>query len=265
VSRWYRAYEGTVTDAKLAEAAMVAEVSRSVSIAAWHCLLESAAAQNNCGTFDTSARRVAVILYEPPSKIEALFAAFAELGLIVEGALSAWSRRQYESDSSTERSRKHRETKRNGDATLQQPNATPPETETEAKREKKEAIASCLRAAWPCPDGVEADHWRDFRRNRKTKRMTDSETAYQGQLRELEKLSDDEWPPGRLVQHAAEKGWGSICDPRTPRNGQSANNVTSLRGTRPDPALDLLRAARAAENGEADRGARTTLPAIRSG
>jgi hypothetical protein len=43
VSRWYRAYEGTVTDAKLGEAALIAEVSRSVSIAAWHCLLESAA------------------------------------------------------------------------------------------------------------------------------------------------------------------------------------------------------------------------------
>ena len=32
MSRWYRAYEGTVTDAKLGEAALIAECSRSVAI-----------------------------------------------------------------------------------------------------------------------------------------------------------------------------------------------------------------------------------------
>ena len=36
MSRWYRAYEGTVTDAKLGEVALVAECSRAVVIAAWH-------------------------------------------------------------------------------------------------------------------------------------------------------------------------------------------------------------------------------------
>lgn len=132
MSRWYRAYEGTVTDAKLHEAAMVAGVSRSVAIASWHAILEACAAAKSA-RFDTTPRRIAVILGEPLSAIEGLFAALAELGMILDGEATAWARRQFDSDNSTERSRKHREHRRNGDATLQGRSATPPETDTEKK------------------------------------------------------------------------------------------------------------------------------------
>ncbi len=120
--------------------------------------------------------------------------------------------------------------------------------------------------AWACPIGVDPTHWADFRKNRRTKRLTDSETAYSGQLKALETLSDDEWPPGRLVQFAAEKGWGSINDPRTTMNGTAngqSGQRNSLRGTRPDPALDLYRSAVEAEHREkheADSRARAALP-----
>jgi hypothetical protein len=107
MSRWYRAYEGTVTDAKLAEAAMVADVSRAVSIAAWHCLLESASAVNNCGSYQTSARRVSIILCEPTAAVEALFAAYAEIGLIGDGAILAWKKRQYQGAGETDGSGKN--------------------------------------------------------------------------------------------------------------------------------------------------------------
>lgn len=146
MSRWYRAYEGTVTDAKLAEAAMVADVSRAVSIAAWHCLLESAACKNNCGSYETSPRRVAIILCEPVDRIEALFAAYDEIGLTLDGAIAAWKKRQHESDNSTERTRKWREKKRqetaecdggNGDATSRDA------PETEAETEELEPKGSC--------------------------------------------------------------------------------------------------------------------------
>ena len=139
MSRWYRAYEGTVTDAKLGEVALVANCSRSVAIAAWHCLLESAAATNEGGKFDATPRRIAVILGEPIPTIEAVLAEMEALGMVEGGSIAAWKRRQYESDSSTERSRKHREAKRNADATLQGRCATPPETETETYTEKKES------------------------------------------------------------------------------------------------------------------------------
>jgi hypothetical protein len=96
MSRWYRAYEGTVTDAKLAEAAVVADVSRAVSIAAWHCLLESAAALNNCGSYEVTPRRVSIILCEAPAAVEALFAAYSEIGLIKDGVVLSWKKRQFD-------------------------------------------------------------------------------------------------------------------------------------------------------------------------
>lgn len=139
MSRWYRAYEGTVTDAKLAEAAMVAECSRSVAIAAWHCLLEGAACKNNCGSHETSPRRVAVILGEPSIEIEALFSAFDEIGLTRDGAIASWKKRQFQSDDSKERVRRHREKKRQETAnvTVGNGDVTPPETDTDTDTEVK--------------------------------------------------------------------------------------------------------------------------------
>lgn len=149
MTRWYRAYAGTVKDDKLAEAAIVAGCSRSVAIAVWHALLESAAETADGGRFETTPRRVAAILGEPAASIEAAFAAMAEIGMIEADAIAAWKRRQYESDNSTERSRKHREAKRNvssahgnGHATLQGRFATPPDTETETDRFLPESKSS---------------------------------------------------------------------------------------------------------------------------
>jgi hypothetical protein len=72
-----------------------------------------------------------------------------------------------------------------------------------------------------CPKSVDPQHWRDFLANRKRKGAANTETAYAGQLKLIEQYSDDEWPPGRLVQLAAEKGWGTIVNPRESeqRNG----------------------------------------------
>lgn len=149
MTRWYRAYSGTLRDDKLAEAAVIAGCSRSIIIATWHGILESAAEAASGGRFDTTPRRIAATLGESAATIESAFSAMQEIGLIGGGTIPAWGKRQYESDNSTERSRKHRETKRNGDATLQNSDATamqrfatPPETETETETEDATSVAS---------------------------------------------------------------------------------------------------------------------------
>lgn len=129
MTRWYRAYEGTVTDAKLAEAALVVGCSRSVVIATWHSILENAASLNDGGRIDIPSRRIAAILCEPFDTIETLMAALETVGLVHGSTVVSWKKRQFESDNSTERSRRHRAASRNADATLQQQHATPPETE----------------------------------------------------------------------------------------------------------------------------------------
>jgi hypothetical protein len=93
-----------VTDAKLGEVALVAGCSRAVAIATWHAILESCASVNQGGRFDTTSRRVAVILSEPVQIIDAVFAELDSLGMIEGNVATAWAKRQFESDSSTERS-----------------------------------------------------------------------------------------------------------------------------------------------------------------
>lgn len=112
MSRWYRAYEGTVTDPKLSEAAMEAGTSRSVAIAAWHLILENACSLNDGGRIEVSPRRIAAALCEPLAPIEMLHSSFVALGLISGTHVAAWARRQFESDSSTERSQRHRAKKK---------------------------------------------------------------------------------------------------------------------------------------------------------
>lgn len=142
MARWYRAYEGTVTDSKLGEVALVAGCSRSVAIAAWHCILESACTAQSGGNFHATPRNVAVTLHEPIATVQAVFSELESLGMIEKQCVVAWKKRQYESDSSTARSRKHRANKvakeRNGDATLQQQHATPPDTEADTDTETEE-------------------------------------------------------------------------------------------------------------------------------
>lgn len=140
MSRWYRAYIGTVTDGKIAEAALIAEVSRSVAIAVWQCLLESAAERNNCGGYETTARRIAAILGETPATVEAMLSAFAELEMIANNAVSSWTKRQFQSDDSKERVAKHRakkrqETPKTDAVTAGNGDVTPSDTEADTDSE----------------------------------------------------------------------------------------------------------------------------------
>lgn len=164
MTRWYRTYVGTVSDDKLAEAAVVACCTLSVAIAVWHSLLESAAATQDGGRFETTPRRVAATLHEPERAIQATFDAMSEIGMIEGDVITAWTRRQHESDSSTERSRKLRERRRNATATLQPVaateggrSATPPDTDTESETEEDTSKLASSSASQPGIDLEEAE------------------------------------------------------------------------------------------------------------
>ncbi|SDA15051.1 Protein of unknown function [Sphingomonas sp. NFR15] len=105
---------------------------------------------------------------------------------------------------------------------------------------------------FPKPDFATDQVWRDFLANRKRKKLANTATAHTKLLRDLDRLSSPEWPPSRLLEHAAAKGWGGIYDPNGDdqhgaRQFTSQPSAGDLRGHRPDPALDLVRRARAAE------------------
>lgn len=102
--------------------------------------------------------------------------------------------------------------------------------------------------AFPCPEGVEPQHWADLLANRKSKRLPNTPTAHKGILRELAKFSDEDWPPGRIVEFAAERGWGAIFDPRQSngnRNGQRPIHHRPSGNGFLDAVVDAERADRA--------------------
>ena len=86
---------------------------------------------------------------------------------------------------------------------------------------------------WVCPEGVNPAHWRDFMKARKRKHCVTTPTAHAGVMNDLARLADEEWPPGRLVELAAAKGWASINYPDEGlRNGSARNKIISVAGSR---------------------------------
>ncbi len=151
----------------------------------------------------------------------------------------------------------------------QTPQQTPrPHTHPDVNSRAREADP------FPKPEWADPQHWRDLKANRKAKRLPNTATAHAKFLRDIDKLSDDEWPPGRLLEAIVARGWAAAYDPRENSNGRhpqrtDLRQADPLRGSRPDPCLDMLISARAAQDTATDFGndlsAWTALPAIGTG
>lgn len=92
---------------------------------------------------------------------------------------------------------------------------------------------------FPCPDWCDPAVWRDLKRNRRTKKLTNTPTAHKRFVQQIEAMADDEWPPGRLVQEIAAKGWGGPHDPRNDR--KPANDRPQRQPNSNSNALALAR------------------------
>lgn len=108
---WYRAWVGLVGDPKIAEAAVISGEPRCLVIAVWHAILENASEVDNRGQFSTTPRRIAAILCEPATRIEAAFEALTELGMIGDGVVVAWEKRQPPSESRAEAAERQRQSR----------------------------------------------------------------------------------------------------------------------------------------------------------
>lgn len=111
-----------------------------------------------------------------------------------------WSKRQYKSDTSTERVREFRG-KRNV-------SVTPPETETDTDSSVAKATSPRARRAKPIqvpkPDNVSDTVWRDFTDHRKRKGGPVSETALDGFEREAAKAG---WTLEAALIETVERNW----------------------------------------------------------
>jgi hypothetical protein len=104
------------------------------------------------------------------------------------------------------------------------------DTDTVKELVTSEAKASSAKRAkvsaddFPMPEWADAQVWSDFLLNRKRKKLPSSATAHKGFLEDIARIATDEWPPGRLLRHAAAKGWGGIYEPDEMKNGHLGRN-----------------------------------------
>lgn len=92
---WFRWHNGTVTDPKLALIAKKSEQSRPVVLAVWAALLEQANQAEDRGDItDFDLETIAVALDIEEDAIHAVIGAMSAKGMIKEGRLTAWDKRQ---------------------------------------------------------------------------------------------------------------------------------------------------------------------------
>jgi hypothetical protein len=152
MTRWFRHYTGMMRDPKLV--GIAARLQQPVERVAfvWGCILEDASETQGGGAYTLDIDEIGYFLRCAPDDIAAIHIALHTAELVEDGIVIKWSERQYETDTSAERTRKYREKKRHGDGdvTSQPSHVTPPETETETETEaKKESTAPARGDDWP--------------------------------------------------------------------------------------------------------------------
>jgi hypothetical protein len=89
--------------------------------------------------------------------------------------------------------------------------------------EKREAVASCLRRAYPPPEGVTEEQWEAFRKQRK---KALNERSYALLSNKLAELSGQGHKPGALIDLAIERGWETVFPPRDFDKGSAPAKIT---------------------------------------
>lgn len=129
MTRWFRHYVGCARDVKLVGiAARSKQPIERVSFV-WCCILEDAAERQGRGDYKIDTDELAYFLRCDPAEIELIVSEMTAVGMIAGGVVCKWGDRQYQTDTSTERVRKHR-AKRYSNVS-----ETPPEAEAESETE----------------------------------------------------------------------------------------------------------------------------------
>lgn len=183
---WFRWHHGSVTDPKFALVAKRSRAALGNVITVWAFLLEAASASADRGEFGAvDAEAVDLLLGADDGTTDAILAAMEARGLIADGRIASWEKRQpkreREADSSTDRVRAFRERQRHetpGNATERQET---PRGEERRVEKSTEAIASvgarAPRPAKKCPESfVVTDQMRAWAVDNAPLVLVDSET-----------------------------------------------------------------------------------------
>lgn len=144
--QWFRWWTGTCSDPKFALVAQRAKQPKAVVLAVWAAILEAACTEEDEGRFSISPEELALTLDLDVNVIKTTIKELRARKLLTRNRIAAWNKRQFPSDNSTQRTRKHRMNMRNKErsgnvpGTLQgtrvERSGNAPETEAEAEAEE---------------------------------------------------------------------------------------------------------------------------------
>lgn len=203
-----------------------------------------------------------------PAMLDAMVSAGCtseQIAAVVKASLCEQdARRENKRANNAERQRRYRERHSNADNALEDvtvcdsvtspPLSLPPnENNSNPPTHTHPDVTTRARKAdpFPRPDWCSEQIWNDLKANRKAKRLPNTASAHAKLLRDLEAMSDDDWPPGRLLEAIVARGWAAAYDPRENRNDRPPN---FSRTAKPDPLLAMHAAARAAREAEDSAG-----------
>lgn len=153
MSRWFRHYAGMMGDPKFAGVARLCKRSRAEVLFVWGVLLESAS-EGNSAVYEWDADVVGELLNLDTPEAQSIHDAMLAKGLLADGLIASWDRRQFVSDDSAERVKAHRQRQKdarnavgNGDVTVRNGDVTPPETETYPEVDREAALPAATAVA----------------------------------------------------------------------------------------------------------------------
>lgn len=163
-----------------------------------------------------------------------------------------WNRRQYVSDSSTDRVRQYRERLKQKE-TLQEENVTPPEqkqSRTEAEQKHKKQAAS----AFVLPEWIDKNAWQGYEEMRKKIRKPMTDRARALAVSELVRLEARGHPAEKVLDQSTQHSWQGIFELKT--NGGNGNGKPTIDASvaARQALLDRRREGRMAANGDTSGG-----------
>lgn len=135
------------------------------------------------------------------------------------------------------------------------PATVAPKPSRTVKKERDKPSPKARDNPFPRPEWADRQVWADFLANRKAKRFQNTATAYARFLSDLARWQCAEWPPPRLLEHAAAHGWGGIYNPRKDfRDGRNNGMGRNQPGSGEARILAAGRAFVGRESGPPDAG-----------
>lgn len=156
-----------------------------------------------------------------------------------------WEKRQYKSDTSTERVKRFR----NVSVTV---NETAPETDTETELLAAKATSKARAPAIVKPAGVSDQVWHDFEKHRRAKKAPITETALAAFRREADKVG---WTLEEAITESVARDWRGFKAEWVKENGRSnTNRQTAPDGRTMGKTEAAVRAIAARVAGPGERG-----------